>query len=148
MSGKAEKLNPGQQPHVPDLTSKATVLALKGIGASNKVIAHKLEICRNTLEKYYEHELEVGPEFANSLVAQNLHTIATGGTKGAPFSAVVRAATFWLERRAGWKNETKSDGPIPPPTAGPPVAPARRIMFGFLAPEGDLDEPLEEAANQ
>lgn len=134
----------GRPPHKPDDASRAKVLALKGIGANNTTIARQIGIDRNTLAKHYPEELEAGPDFANSLVAQKLHTIATGGAQGAPFSAVVRAATFWMERRAGWtKDDTKRPAATQDVFGKPVTPPARRVMFVFRAPPPRIEASKE-----
>lgn len=149
MSGEVAKRGPGRPSHNPTPEQRAKVLALKGIGANNVTIAKQIGICRDTLTEHYAEELEAGPDFANSLVAQKLHTIAVGGEKGASYNAVVRAATFWMERRAGWsKDETKKPAAAHGVFGGPVVPPSRRIMFVLRAPTPKIAAPIEATAEE
>lgn len=99
----------GRKPFVPTPEDRKTVKAMSGYGIPEdeicKVIVNPQTgkaIDAKTLRKHFREELDSAAVIANSRVAQNLFTIATGSGKGA-----VTAAIFWLKTRAGWKETNK-----------------------------------------
>jgi hypothetical protein len=98
--------------HKPDEKSRKQVLELAGFGMTHDQIAKVMDICDETLRKYYKHELDTGTTELNTKVAQNLFSIATGKDK-----AAVTAAIFWLKTRARWTERidiSNEDGSLKP----------------------------------
>ena len=99
----------GRPKHLVTEATKHQVLQLCAFGMTHDQIATVLGINRNTLAKYYRHELDTGLLQMNASVAQNLYRIATGEEKEA-----VRAAIFWLMQRGGdaWRHTQKVESSV------------------------------------
>ena len=82
-------------------------------GVPEADIATVVDIDPKTLRKHYRRELDTGHIKANTRVAENLYSKATGDGRES-----VIAAIFWLKTRARWKETSvrelagKDDGPI------------------------------------
>jgi len=94
-----DKNKGGRPPHDPTPEMRAQVEALAGFGIQREEIARYLGISKPTLRNHYAEELAVGVTKANVQVARALHSQAVNGD--------VRAATFWLKTRGGWKETSK-----------------------------------------
>lgn len=93
---------------MPTAEQRKQVEEMAGFGIPHEDIARVFGIEGPTLRKHYRDELDTGQAKANSRVARNLFTIATGTGREA-----VTAAIFWLKVRAGWSEYAPS--PLPPP---------------------------------
>lgn len=97
--GKKRNKRRGRPAHVPTEERRRQVRLMVGFGCLKqpqiaKVIGLDDE---KTLRKYYRAEIDDGKPFVDHEVASNLYREATGSGPNA-----VRAAIFWMERRAGW----------------------------------------------
>lgn len=92
------KRGAGRPPYEPSEKDRAFVKTLTGYGIPDYEIAAVLNMTPPTLRKYYSHELQIGHTEMNAKVASSLYRRAIGDGPDA-----VKAAMFWLERRAGWK---------------------------------------------
>jgi hypothetical protein len=93
-----EKRGRGRPPYAPTDKDRNMVETMIGFGIPDYDIAAVLQIDLKTLRKYYAEELRVGHVKMNAKVASSLYKQATGDGPMA-----VKAAMFWLERRAGWR---------------------------------------------
>jgi hypothetical protein len=107
---KGVKTGFGQNTHQPSESGRKSVEAMAGFGIPEEDIGRVIGVEPKTLRKHYRDELDLGHVKANTRVAQNLFTIATGSGPGA-----VSAAIFWLKVRAGWSEY--SPAPVPRPEA-------------------------------
>lgn len=81
--------------HVPTDEIRKTVTELVKFGIPQEKIAKYLKMCKNTLVKYYDFELEAGDVEINADVAKNLYSKILDGD--------VTSMIFWLKTRAKWK---------------------------------------------
>lgn len=72
-----QKRRQGRPSHQPTVQSRADVLALAQYGATRTVIAHSLNIHKDTLKKHYEAELERGEALGNIEIKKSLFQLAT-----------------------------------------------------------------------
>jgi len=86
--------------HTPDQQKRDLVQRLSSVGVRYDDIALKLDICDDTLKKYYKKELDHGRIDANAIVAGTLYGLAKSGN--------IAATIFWLKTRAKWR-ETDVD---------------------------------------
>lgn len=93
---------PDPTPHKPTGKSRAEVAALYSFGNTQEDIAAYLEICVETLVKYYKRELDTALIKANAQVANKLFRKATEGDD-------LGAMTFWLKTRARWRTVDHED---------------------------------------
>jgi|SRR6185369_11859499 hypothetical protein len=100
----------GYKRHEPTEAGRKSVEAMAGFGIPEEDIARVIGIGAKTLRAYYADELALGHVKANTRVAQNLFTIATGTGSGA-----VTAAIFWLKVRAGWSEYAPAPVTTPRP---------------------------------
>ena len=91
--------NMPQVAHKPTADQRRMVEAMSAYGIPQDDIALVIQVDRNTLAKYYRHELDEATAKANAKVAERLYDRAINGD--------VKAMMFWLERRGGdaWKNK-------------------------------------------
>ncbi len=109
MDFENEAKNPGgRPPHIPDETSRKTVMTMIAYGTPQEVIADVLDIDPKTLRKHYAKEIRTATESANAKVAESLFKKATDSSLN---SASVTAAIFWMKTRAKWR--TTDDEPPP-----------------------------------
>lgn len=108
MKKRTEKNVTNRPSHKPTAEQREQVEAMAGFGIPHDDIARVIGIESPTLRKHYRDELDQGQTKANTKVARNLFTIATGTGREA-----VTAAIFWLKVRAGWSEYTPH--PLPPP---------------------------------
>lgn len=94
---ETEPKSAGRPPHVPTDQTRRQVEMMVSFANTQEQIAAILGITEPTLRKHYEAELAIGHVKANNAVAMNLFKQATKDDPKA-----IRAAEFWLERRAGW----------------------------------------------
>tara|TARA_R100000329_G_scaffold135589_2_gene115988 strand:- start:1271 stop:1618 length:348 start_codon:yes stop_codon:yes gene_type:complete len=87
--------------HETSEQTKELVKKLAGLGSTAEDIALKLKINRDTLRKYYEHELSLGRIDANTFIAGTLYEQAKAGN--------LTAQMFWLKTRAGWKETDRKE---------------------------------------
>lgn len=87
--------------HEPTNENRALVKSLSAMGTRYIDIALKLEINTDTLNKYYDKELELGRIDANAKVAQGLFNQAINGN--------TTAQMFWLKTRGKWKEVTQHE---------------------------------------
>jgi hypothetical protein len=81
----------------PSEKDRWAVETMAGHGIPQRDIARVIGISVNTLQRWYQVELDTGPARANSMVAQSLFDKALSTSPGA-----VTACIFWLKCRAGW----------------------------------------------
>lgn len=96
---------PGRPAYEPTDKDRAQVSLLAAMGIPDYDIAKVMQLSGPTLRKYFAHELDVGHVQANAKVAQSLFKQATDQTKPS-----VAAAIFWLKCRAGWKEDSSTEG--------------------------------------
>jgi transposase-like protein len=95
------KLNPTED-------QRRMVKTMTAMGATQTDVAARLGVrSPKTLRKYFRKELDQGGSEANMTVAQALFNEAKGGD--------VKAATFWLKCRAGWRDQQDPKPPAAPP---------------------------------
>ena len=109
---EAKRKGPGRHPHAPDEKSKKQVATMTGFGLTQAQIAAIVGISEDTLQKYYQEEIEKGVARANMQVANNLFSIATSKGSGA-----VAAAIFWMKTRARWRETDRIE--VSGPDGGP-----------------------------
>lgn len=80
--------------HEPTHTSRKLVKELYACGVSKARIAERLKISPNTLQKWYEDELDNNKEQLASALAKNLYNDALEGNQ--------RDREFWLRCQARW----------------------------------------------
>lgn len=80
--------------HQPTYEQRRQVETMAGFGLEQERIARVMGIDAKTLRKHYRHELDVGADKANMIVAQRLFDQTAKN---------VVAAIFWLKARAGWR---------------------------------------------
>ena len=85
---------------------------MTGFGLTQAQIAAIVGISEDTLQKYYQEEIEKGVARANMQVANNLFSIATSKGSGA-----VAAAIFWMKTRARWRETDRIE--VSGPDGGP-----------------------------
>jgi hypothetical protein len=89
---------PGRPPHVPTDANRKMAMTLSGFGIPQEQIATELCMSVETMQKYYQAELDRGKLQANAKVAQSLYEKATGDGASA-----VTAAIWWSKTQMGWK---------------------------------------------
>lgn len=119
----------GRPPHQTTAATRAKVSIAAGSGAmTHQEIAIALGISRETLEKYYEHELSIGALTKRLEVLQGLHAAAKKGSSS--------AARVYLEHSAktgvpppgvGEPTSTPVQPTASPPAADPSVTPAPKL---------------------
>jgi len=109
---KGVKEGDGRNRHEPTENGRKSVEAMAGFGIPEEDIARVIGISAKTLREHYRDELDLGHVKANTRVAQNLFSIATGAGAGA-----VTAAIFWLKVRAGWSEYAPAPVTTPRPEA-------------------------------
>jgi hypothetical protein len=134
------KRNPGQQPHVPTIQTKATVRAMAGVGYSQRVIARHIGVSEPTLRLYHRELIENSIESACAHVFANL--VKTATTKND--AAGVLAAKFILSVRAGWKESSRLEIEQ---NAGRGIGAMLQMLRDAPPPEGDED-PYPQDADQ
>lgn len=111
--------------HEPTESTRAQVIALVAFGLTHEAIADFIDVSPPTLKLHYKRELLVGRDRMTERVASFMHNAASGEAikDGATHADCIRAATFWLKTRAGWKETsdhnvdvTNSDGSMRPTT--------------------------------
>lgn len=95
---------PGRKPHVPTDKDRKMVQSMIGFGITQNQISKIMGVSADTLQRHYRDELDTGVARANSLVAQNLFSIATGKGSGS-----VAAAIFWMKTRAQWREVNRQE---------------------------------------
>jgi len=93
--GKFKEETRGRKSHRPSERDKEFVRMLAAMNVSQDDIATKMGISDDTLRKYYKDDIEVGRIDANVQVATRLYQKALQSDN--------TCMTFWLSRRAGWK---------------------------------------------
>ena len=88
----------------PTAKDRATVKTMVGYGIPQLEICAVLRITKPTLEKRCGVELDTGMAEANGAVAKSMFQMATKG----PYSVRYQAARFWLQCRAGWRDEDRA----------------------------------------
>ncbi len=94
-------------PHVPSVEFRDNVSLLIAFGLKQEQVSKVLGIAKNTLRKYYKHEIENGSDVLNARVAKQLFEKAMAGD--------TVSILFWLKCRAGWseKNVQEHVGAVP-----------------------------------
>src|SRR3990167_609908 len=87
---------PDPTPHQPTKKTRAEVAALNSFGNTQEEIASYLDICVDTLYKYYKYELKTAVIKANAKVAQSLYNKAVNQDD-------LAAQIFWLKTRGRWR---------------------------------------------
>jgi DNA-binding CsgD family transcriptional regulator len=87
---------PDNTPHVPTEKTRIEVSALASFGNTQEEIALYLDICVDTLVKYYRRELDTAVIKSNAMVARGLFNKATQQDD-------LSAQIFWLKTRARWR---------------------------------------------
>ncbi|MEO1105595.1 MAG: hypothetical protein AAFW98_17975 [Pseudomonadota bacterium] len=101
---RVDRKKGGRPPYQRDDHTARQVEAMAGYGIPLAQIAKVIEICENTMRKYYLDEIELGAVKANAKVIESLFRKATGDGHGA-----VTAAIFWAKTRCGWKETTVNE---------------------------------------
>ena len=92
----------------PTEEQRRMVKTMTAMGAKQEVVAARMGVrSPKTLRKYFRQELDQGGLEANLSAAQALYKKAMEGD--------VRAATFWLKCRAGWRDRPDFNPPGAPP---------------------------------
>lgn len=108
------------KPHKPDEKTRRQITLMAGIGLRRDEICKIMDICEDTLDRYYNKELEISRQMLNAQVAGNLFRIATSQDhRGA-----VTAAIFWMKTRARWKETidvSNDDGSLKPEALQPAI---------------------------
>jgi transposase-like protein len=97
------KLNPTEE-------QRRMVKTMVAMGAKQEDVAARIGVrSPKTLRKHFRKELDQGGSEANMTVAQALYVKAKAGD--------VKAATFWLKCRAGWRDNPNFERAVvaPPP---------------------------------
>ena len=94
----------GQLPHVPTAETRTQAETLSGYGTSHQHIAAFIGLARETLEKHYERELQIGALKANAKVGAAQFTRASNPDH----PQGVTAAIWWEKTRCGMR-EPKQD---------------------------------------
>lgn len=98
----------GRPKFVPTDEHRHIAKSFAGYGIQADDIAAYLGIRRNTLFKYFKHDMQEGRNTANAKVAQSLFNMATKRNN-------VAAAIFWAKTRMGWREKVDvevSGGPL------------------------------------
>jgi hypothetical protein len=108
-------------------------LILASCGHTQKVIADRIRVSVDTLQRHLKSEFDEGRDFANSSVGETLLREAMRGD--------VKAIAEWLDRRGGpeWRKRTASE------LAGPGGGP---IRLSAEPPRRDLSMFTEEELEQ
>ena len=93
---------PDPTPHDATDKTRAEVQALSSFGNTQEEIALYLDICVDTLVKYYRKELDTAVIHANGMVARKLFNKAVNQDD-------LSAQIFWLKTRAKWRDKSKDD---------------------------------------
>lgn len=88
----------GNQPYQVTDTAKIEILSLKSFGITNEEIAKHINISVDTLNRYYQYELDIAQVKANAKVAGKLF-------KKAVIDEDLTAIIFWLKTRGRWRTE-------------------------------------------
>jgi len=94
----------GRPFYYADDRSRRQVQAMVQFGVPLDQIARVLTINKNTLEKYYRREIDIGHVKANAKVAESLYKNAVDFNN-------VAAQIFWCKTRMGWKETMVVDTP-------------------------------------
>ena len=119
----------------PTARDRAAVKKLAAVGVSQREIALVIGVAETTLRRHFADELVLGDVDANAKVAAALFRAATHRTK-----PDIRAATFWLRCRAGWRPDM--DVPAKPPKPEPLGKKARANLDAKTAHVGTSWEEL------
>lgn len=88
----------GRPPHKPTNETRATVIDLKSCGVPHKMIAARIGIDSNTLERHYRSELDVAMIENIKVAKRRLFDRIEDGEVG--------AIAFFLKAQAGWSEKT------------------------------------------
>ena len=84
------------KPHEPTDITRAEVSALLSFGNTKLQICEYLNICEDTLDKYYDYEKRTAVVRANANVAKRLYNKAVAQDD-------LAAQIFWLKTRGRWR---------------------------------------------
>lgn len=89
--------------HQPTPYTRRQVTLLAAYRMSIEVISHIVNLSSETLRQHYKNELQHGLAVATVQVAERLYNDAVN----LPGQPGINAAQFWLERNAGWKQQSQ-----------------------------------------
>jgi hypothetical protein len=89
---------PNPTPHKPTDKTRKDVAEMVSFGNTQEQIATVLDICVDTLVKYYRRELDTATTLANKKVAKGLFRKAVEDDD-------LSAQIFWLKTRARWRTD-------------------------------------------
>ena len=87
--------------HKPTAEMRAKVERLSAVGIPQTEIALIMGICKMTLRKHYEFELQTAAAKANATIGGALYNKAMGGD--------TTSMIFWLKTRARWRETDRAD---------------------------------------
>ena len=122
--------------HIPTEQQRKMVQSMVGFGITLEQIGKIIGCERDTLMRHYRDELDTGVARANSLVAQNLFSIATSKGQGS-----VAAAIFWMKTRARWRETDRLELTGPD---GRPIEIEERKMLDITALSWEQRDQLEQ----
>jgi plasmid maintenance system antidote protein VapI len=94
-------------PHVPTDETRLLIAELSSFGITHEQMASRLDICVETLNKYYKKELVDGKCKVIQQVARRLVDKALDGDSSSQM--------FYLKTQAGWREKDKEDDNKPKP---------------------------------
>jgi len=89
----------GRKAYSPTDEERKQVEIMASVGIIHEQIAAYLDICADTLTKYYAKELRTSAIKANAKVAGSLYQQAISGN--------VTAQIFWCKTKMGWKEKSE-----------------------------------------
>jgi len=122
--------------HIPTDQQRKMVQSMVGFGITLEQIGKIIGCERDTLMRHYRDELDTGVSRANSLVAQNLFSIATSKGQGS-----VAAAIFWMKTRARWRETDRLELTGPD---GSPIQTEERKMLDITALSWEQRDQLKQ----
>lgn len=116
MTVKTKRKKIGRPPHQPTPERRRTVEALVSYGIRQEDIGNILGIHRETLEKYYRHEIDTAAPKAHARAAETLYQLAIGSDgdieKGIePREPNITCLIFYLKCQAKWVERHEISGP-------------------------------------
>ena len=127
---------PSGKKHIPTEQVRKMVQSMVGCGITLEQIGKIIGCERDTLMRHYRDELDTGVARANTLVAQNLFSIATSKGQGS-----VAAAIFWMKTRARWRETDRLELTGPD---GRPIEVEERKMLDITALSWEQRDQLKQ----
>jgi hypothetical protein len=98
-----EEIQSGRPPHEPTDETRKLAAELASWGIPKASIARRLDICQDTLNKYYDDVMTNGKTDVIRQVANKLYTKAIEEND-------LSAQVFYLKTQGGWSDKPKEDG--------------------------------------